>query len=63
MGLRTVLLTGDVKTVAEDIGRKLGVDEIAAELLPEDKLEFVGRLTRDDTTSSWSAMELMMLLL
>ena len=45
MGLKTVLLTGDSKTVANDIGRKLGVDEIAAELLPEDKLEFVSRLT------------------
>jgi heavy metal translocating P-type ATPase len=45
MGLRTVLLTGDSKAVAEDIGGKLGVDEIAAELLPEDKLAFVGRLT------------------
>jgi P-type Cu+ transporter len=47
MGLKTVLLTGDAKSVAEDIGRKLGVDEIAAELLPEDKLEFVGRLTKE----------------
>jgi heavy metal translocating P-type ATPase len=47
MGLKTVLLTGDSKTVAEDIGRKLGVDDIAAELLPEDKLEFVGRLTKE----------------
>jgi heavy metal translocating P-type ATPase len=45
MGLRTVLLTGDSKAVAEEVGRKLGVDEIAAELLPEDKLAFVGRLT------------------
>ena len=45
MGLKTVLLTGDCKAVAEDIGRKLGVDEIAAELLPEDKLAFVSRLT------------------
>jgi heavy metal translocating P-type ATPase len=47
MGLKTVLLTGDSKTVAEDIGKKLGVDEIAAELLPEDKLEFVSRLTKE----------------
>src|SRR6202166_421219 len=45
MGLKTILLTGDSKAVAEDIGRKLGVDEIAAELLPEDKLAFVSRLT------------------
>jgi Cd2+/Zn2+-exporting ATPase/Cu+-exporting ATPase len=46
MGLKTVLLTGDAKTVADDIGGKLGVDEIVAELLPEDKLEFVGKLTK-----------------
>ena len=44
MGFETVLLTGDSESVAHDIGRKLGVDEIASELLPEDKLEFVGRL-------------------
>ena len=44
MGLKTVLLTGDTRAVAEDIGGKLGVDEIAAELLPDDKLEFVNRL-------------------
>jgi heavy metal translocating P-type ATPase len=47
MGMRTVLLTGDAKAVAEDIGRKLGVDEIAADLLPEDKLEYVSRLTKN----------------
>jgi heavy metal translocating P-type ATPase len=46
MGLKTVLLTGDSKTVAEDIGGNLGVDEIAAELLPEEKLEFVSKLTK-----------------
>src|SRR6201984_19800 len=44
MGLKTVLLTGDSKAVAEDIGGKLGVDEIAAELLPEDKLALISRL-------------------
>jgi heavy metal translocating P-type ATPase len=47
MGFKTVLLTGDSRGVAENIGRKLGVDEIAAELLPEDKLEFVDRLTHE----------------
>jgi heavy metal translocating P-type ATPase len=45
MGLKTVLLTGDSNAVANDIGEKLGVDEIAAELLPEDKLAFVSQLT------------------
>jgi Cd2+/Zn2+-exporting ATPase/Cu+-exporting ATPase len=38
MGLRTVLLTGDRKAVADAVGKALGVDEIAAELLPEEKL-------------------------
>jgi len=45
MGLKTVLLTGDAKAVAEEVGKQLGVDEIASELLPEEKLEFVNRLT------------------
>jgi Cu+-exporting ATPase len=38
MGLRTVLLTGDRKAVADAVGKALGVDDIAAELLPEEKL-------------------------
>lgn len=45
MGLKTVLLTGGSKVFANGIGEKLSVDEIAAELLPEDKFPFVSRLT------------------
>jgi Cd2+/Zn2+-exporting ATPase/Cu+-exporting ATPase len=45
MGLRTVLLTGDAQRVADDVGKRLGVDEVAAELLPEEKLQYVTRLT------------------
>jgi P-type Cu+ transporter len=41
MGLRTILLTGDAKAVAEDVGKGLGVDEIFGELLPEQKLRHV----------------------
>jgi heavy metal translocating P-type ATPase len=44
MRLRTVLLTGDAKSVAEDVGRKLGVDEIVSDLLPEGKLQYVKQL-------------------
>jgi heavy metal translocating P-type ATPase len=44
MGLKTVLLTGDAKAVAQDVGQKLGVDEIASDLLPEDKLQYVKQL-------------------
>ena len=38
LGLRTLLLTGDARRVADAVGHELGVDEIAAELLPHEKL-------------------------
>jgi heavy metal translocating P-type ATPase len=41
MGLKTILLTGDSKVVAQAVGKGLGVDEISAELLPEQKLQRV----------------------
>ena len=44
MGVRIVLLTGDTLTVAEAVGRALGIDEIQAQMLPENKLEFVTKL-------------------
>jgi P-type E1-E2 ATPase len=44
MGIRTILLTGDVPAIAEAIGRELGVDEAKGGLLPEDKLREVQRL-------------------
>ena len=44
MGLKTILLTGDSKLVAHAVGKGLGVDEISAELLPEQKLQRVQKL-------------------
>ncbi len=41
MGLKTILLTGDSKGVADSVGKGLGVDEISAQLLPEQKLQRV----------------------
>ena len=38
MGMRTVLLTGDAATVAREVGSRLGVDEVHADLLPDQKL-------------------------
>ncbi|WP_153127035.1 heavy metal translocating P-type ATPase [Peribacillus tepidiphilus] len=43
---KTVMLTGDNKGTALAIGKQLGVSEIQAELLPQDKLEFI-KLLRD----------------
>jgi len=44
MGIRTVLLTGDATTIAGAVAKQLGVDEVEAELLPEQKLERIKRL-------------------
>lgn len=38
---RTILLTGDNRAAAEEIGRQVHVDEVHAELLPQDKLEII----------------------
>jgi Cu+-exporting ATPase len=43
-GVRIVMLTGDGKTTAEAVGRELGIDEVVAEVFPEDKASVVLRL-------------------
>src|SRR6266540_3833925 len=43
-GVKIVMLTGDNRTSAEAVARKLGIDEIQAEVLPEQKSEIVKRL-------------------
>lgn len=44
MGIKTVLLTGDTKAVADIVAKQLNLDEVAADLLPEDKRDRVRRL-------------------
>ncbi len=46
-GIRTVLVTGDNRGSAELVGRQLGIDEIRADVLPEDKARIVGELKVD----------------
>ncbi|MHB1046964.1 MAG: heavy metal translocating P-type ATPase [Thermoanaerobaculia bacterium] len=43
-GIRIVMLTGDSKTTAEAVARKLAIDEVVAEVLPDQKVEAVKRL-------------------
>ena len=46
-GIRIVMLTGDGRTTAEAVGRELGIDEVVAEVFPEDKARVVQQLKRE----------------
>ena len=55
MGIKTVLLTGDTKAVAHNVAKQLGIAEVAADLLPEEKRLYVQRLVGRGQTWRWSA--------
>lgn len=44
LGLRTVLLTGDSGAVARTVAAEVGIDEVIAEVLPQDKVSVVSKL-------------------
>ncbi|MFI9763849.1 heavy metal translocating P-type ATPase [Streptomyces sp. NPDC051963] len=50
LGLTPVLLTGDNRAVAATVARAVGIDEVIAEVLPEDKVDVVRRLQREGRT-------------
>jgi Cu+-exporting ATPase len=49
-GIRIAMLTGDNRTTAEAVARKLGIDEVEAEVLPDHKGEVVQRLRQQGRT-------------
>ncbi|WP_086828978.1 cation-translocating P-type ATPase [Streptomyces sp. NRRL B-24572] len=50
LGLRPVLLTGDHRAVAEAVAAEVGIDEVIAEVLPEEKAEVIRRLRAEGRT-------------
>ncbi|WP_374774088.1 heavy metal translocating P-type ATPase [Streptomyces sp. NBC_01310] len=50
LGLTPVLLTGDNRAVAETVAREVGIDEVIAEVLPQDKVDVVRRLQAQGRT-------------
>ena len=47
MGVRTVLLTGDTQAVADHVARAVGIRDVVADMLPEDKLARIRTLVAD----------------
>jgi Cu2+-exporting ATPase len=43
MGIKVAMITGDSQVVADSVARRLGIDEVAAQVLPADKAEAVKR--------------------
>jgi len=43
MGLRVAMITGDAQAVADSVARRIGIDEVAAQVLPADKAAAVRR--------------------
>jgi Cu+-exporting ATPase len=46
-GLRVVMLTGDHRTTADTVARRLGIDQVIAEVLPQQKAEAIAGLQRE----------------
>jgi Cu+-exporting ATPase len=46
--IRVVMLTGDSRTTAEAVARQLNIDEVVAEVLPQQKAEIVKRFQTED---------------
>jgi Cu2+-exporting ATPase len=56
LGVRVAMITGDSQAVADSVARRLGIDEVAAQVLPADKASAVERFQPEARRWQWSAM-------
>ena len=54
-GIRSVMLTGDNAGAADDVGRRLGLDEVRSHVLPEHKAAAIDELRAGGRSSRWWA--------
>ena len=56
--VKTVMLTGDIASMADSVAKEVGIDEVYAELLPEDKVTHVEKLIEEKNAAAGSKASL-----
>ena len=56
--VKTVMLTGDIASMADSVAKEVGIDEVYSELLPEDKVTHVEKLIEEKNATAGSKASL-----